>query len=277
MVKCSFLLLLLLPLRSLFDRVQELEIFTNAEFRLFFFLFLIFFFWPINHLLCLWMSVSHPNSPPGWCNETKGVQRCHAVDGIKDPLYHDGQNNKSKTTVLFCFFKRSERSQGKAFVRIRSPHQNTSILVPSRSEKCLTLSAFILNTKIEYVLHFIFLSHRLESKRTDRFLTLVWWCLLWRAFHDVEKNNSFDKFCGKQCFEKILFAKSNLTMQSAIAQFLLSYENWCDSLLTEYKRLRWKKIQLKKRWQSAKGNFAFLVLSHLIIVFMFNGFNSQSQ
>lgn len=51
------------------------------------------------------MSVSHPGRPPGWCNETKAVHCCHVVDGIKDPLYHNGQNNKKRTT----FFQGSEK------------------------------------------------------------------------------------------------------------------------------------------------------------------------
>lgn len=74
------------------------------------------------------------------------------------------------------------------------------------------------------------------------------------------KHNSFDKFCGKQSFEKILFAKSNLTMQSAIAQFLLSSENWCDSLLTEYKRLRWKKNRTKEEMTKCKEKFCLFSL-----------------
>lgn len=51
------------------------------------------------------MSVSHPGRPPGWCNETKAVHCCHVVDGIKDPLYHNGQNNKKKKKRGTVFFK----------------------------------------------------------------------------------------------------------------------------------------------------------------------------
>lgn len=42
------------------------------------------------------MSASHPGRPPGWCNETNALHRCHVVDGIKGPLYHNGQNSAKK-------------------------------------------------------------------------------------------------------------------------------------------------------------------------------------
>lgn len=42
------------------------------------------------------MPASHPGRPPGWCNETNALHCCHVVDGIKGPLYHNGQNSKRK-------------------------------------------------------------------------------------------------------------------------------------------------------------------------------------
>lgn len=44
------------------------------------------------------MSASHPGRPPGWCNETNALHCCHVVDGIKDLLYHNGQNSAKKNT-----------------------------------------------------------------------------------------------------------------------------------------------------------------------------------
>lgn len=59
---------------------------------------------------------------------TKALYGCHVVDGIKDPLYHTGQNNKSRT----IFFK---RLQAKAFIGIMIQEELKSnyiksILVP---------------------------------------------------------------------------------------------------------------------------------------------------
>lgn len=114
------------------------------------------------------MSISHPNRPPGWCNETKAVHCSNVVDGIKDPLYHNGQNNEKRTP----FFKEVKWLKGKAFVGISTQEELpskyfNSILVPFLSKKLLTLNVFILNTKIEFLLYSIFLSQGLEGKGTD--------------------------------------------------------------------------------------------------------------
>lgn len=109
---------IVLPLRSLFVGVQELEIFTNVEFGLSFFC-LIFSSNPsiiYCASVCLYLILT---APPGWCNETKAVHCCHVVDGIKDPLYHNGQNNKNRAT----FFQGSEKVARQG---IRSSRHNTS-------------------------------------------------------------------------------------------------------------------------------------------------------
>lgn len=144
-----------------------------------------------------------------------------------------------KTGPLF-FFQGSEKVARQGVRRnqeLLSKYFNSK-LVPFLSKRHLTFGAFIQNTKIDFMLYYTFQSQRLEGQRTDptyQSLTLVWFCLLWRAFSGVY--NSFDKYFRKQLFENILFAKSSLPVWFTTAQKFRLNLFWIPSIAS------WKFVQ----------------------------------
>lgn len=119
-----------------------------------------------------------------------------------------------------------------------------SKLVPFLSKIHLTFSAFIQNTKIDFMLYYTFQSQRLEGQRTDptyQSLTLVWFCLLWRAFSGVY--NSFDKYLWKYLICQIqspgvVYHCTKVQAESLLNSLYCLVKICAICLLTQYRCLR---------------------------------------
>lgn len=158
---------------------------------------------------------------------------------------------KTIKTGHFFFFQGSEKVARQGVRRnqeLLSKYFNSK-LVPFLSKRHLTFGAFIQNTKINFMLYYTFQSQRLEGQRTDptyQSLTLVWFCLLWRAFSGVY--NSFDKYFRKQLFENIFICQiqspgvvyhcTKIQAESLLNSLYCLLKICAICLLTQYRCLR---------------------------------------
>lgn len=88
------------------------------------------------------MSASHPGRPSGWCNETNALHCCHVVDGIKGPLYHDGQNSakENKTKKQKRLFSRKFKGWEAKCLKVYRDFKGALL---SKCLNCTRISCFL--------------------------------------------------------------------------------------------------------------------------------------